>query len=96
MWARGARIAIRDLRGYNENAIVTAEVSISDEVWGYGVKGGVTRGRSGTPVEEWAWWTTIGSADSGSIDDRHGTGVFEASQIVVEIARLKRRRPTTM
>lgn len=33
MWARVARIAPRDLRGYNENTIVTAGVSISDEVW---------------------------------------------------------------
>lgn len=50
MWARAVAI-VSEI--YSEKAIVTAQMSISDEVWGHGVKCGVTRGRSGTPVEEW-------------------------------------------
>lgn len=62
MWARVARIAPRDLRGYNENTIVTAGVSISDEVWWYGAKGW------GEPEEDQEHLSKKGHGGRQSID----------------------------
>jgi hypothetical protein len=84
MWARTARIILRDLPGYNENAIVTAEVSISDGFHGTEYNVGELEGdherlsRNGHSDRQ--------STDSGLVTGR-GREPFEARRIVVEIAQ---------
>ncbi len=84
MWARTARIILRDLPGYNENAIVTAKVSISDGFHGTEYKVGELEGNQERLSRN-------GHRDRQSTDSELMTGTgrepFEARRIVVEIAQ---------
>lgn len=78
MWARTARIISRDLLGYNENAIVTAEVSVSNEFNGTEYKVGELEG-----VQERL--SRNGHSDRQSTDSGPMTGTgrkpFEARRV---------------